>query len=289
MDFECSKQENNEENKLVASPSRVQNLVLGPDKDGIKTITEYHTDENGIGVRTVRKVRETTVTTRVNKSVVARKQWKKFGKCVGLPPGLEPNVTYVSPENINLQLKLNKHEDETPNDDDSLTGLEKLKSKKSIVLCKHCAGSHWSLKCPKLAEICGTQEQPGAKSKPPYEEPSSLELLATNVQSRGKYVPIHLRTKPTGPDESANQIRVSNIPDGTTENDLRDLFRPFGNTSRIYIAIDRSTNQSRGFAFITFTNRQDAQKAINRLNGYGYGNLILRVEWAKPRQEMEKD
>jgi len=281
-------QEDDEEEKVVAQPSRVQSFVSGTDKEGIKTITEYRTDENGTKIQVVRKVRETKVIARVHKDVEARRGWKKFGKCANLPPGPEPNVTYTSHENVNLQLKSKKREEEAPDDDDPLA---KLKSAgESIVLCKHCGGrGHWSLKCPKRSEIAVTQksrpnEEPETKTKP-YEEPS------------GKYVPVHMRTKPGaagggGPgapraDESANQIRVTNIPEATTENDLRDLFRPFGNTSRIYLAIDKSTNQSRGFAFITYTNRQDAQKAIDRLNGYGYGNLILHVEWAKPREETE--
>jgi translation initiation factor 3 subunit G len=86
-------------------------------------------------------------------------------------------------------------------------------------------------------------------------------------------------------EDSSNQIRVTNISEDTTENDLRELFRRFGTTSRIYLAKDKGTNQSRGFAFITYTSRADAQKAIDRLNGYGYGNLILHVEFAKPREE----
>ena len=38
---------------------------------------------------------------------------------------------------------------------------------------------------------------------------------------------------------------------------------------------------SQGFAFISYQIREDAQKAIENLNGYGYDHLILKVEWAK--------
>ena len=38
---------------------------------------------------------------------------------------------------------------------------------------------------------------------------------------------------------------------------------------------------SQGFAFISYQYREDAQKAIENLNGYGYDHLILKVEWAK--------
>ena len=69
------------------------------------------------------------------------------------------------------------------------------------------------------------------------------------------------------------------------EQDLQELFRPLGSITRIYIAFNRETGESRGFAFVNFINRDDAQRAINKLDGYGYDNLILRVEWAAPREE----
>ena len=66
---------------------------------------------------------------------------------------------------------------------------------------------------------------------------------------------------------------------------MQELFAPFGSISRIYIAYDRETGESRGFAFVNFVNRQDAARAVERLDGYGYDNLILRVEFAAPREQ----
>ena len=37
-----------------------------------------------------------------------------------------------------------------------------------------------------------------------------------------------------------------------------------------------------GFAFINFFNKADAEKAIEKVSGFGYNHLILQVEWAKP-------
>lgn len=84
-----------------------------------------------------------------------------------------------------------------------------------------------------------------------------------------------------------NSIRVTNLSEDTREADLQELFRPFGQITRIYVAINRETNESRGFAFVNFAGRDDAQRAINKLDGYGYDNLILRVEWAAPREERK--
>ena len=51
------------------------------------------------------------------------------------------------------------------------------------------------------------------------------------------------------------------------------------------VAFNRETGESRGFAFVNFVNRDDGQRAIDRLDGFGYDNLILRVEWSAPREE----
>jgi translation initiation factor 3 subunit G len=80
-----------------------------------------------------------------------------------------------------------------------------------------------------------------------------------------------------------NSVRVTNLSEDTREPDLLELFRAFGPVSRVYVAVDQKTGSSRGFGFVNFVHREDAEKAISKLNGYGYDNLILRVEWATPR------
>jgi translation initiation factor 3 subunit G len=80
-----------------------------------------------------------------------------------------------------------------------------------------------------------------------------------------------------------NSVRVTNLSEDTREPDLLELFRAFGPVSRVYVAVDQKTGSSRGFGFVNFVHREEAEKAISKLNGYGYDNLILRVEWATPR------
>ena len=62
---------------------------------------------------------------------------------------------------------------------------------------------------------------------------------------------------------------------------------PFGPVTRIYVAFNRETGESRGFAFVNFVNKDDGERAIDKLDGYGYDSLILRVEWAAPREERK--
>lgn len=82
--------------------------------------------------------------------------------------------------------------------------------------------------------------------------------------------------------DEANTIRVTNLPEEIQDQDLKELFQPFGRVIRIFLAKDKYTGQSKGFAFVSYEKREDAAKAIAAVNGYGYANLILNVEWAKP-------
>jgi translation initiation factor 3 subunit G len=79
-----------------------------------------------------------------------------------------------------------------------------------------------------------------------------------------------------------NTIRVTNISEDTTEADLQELFQPFGRISRVYLAKDKETMISRGFAFVSFVHREDAARAMDKLQGHGYDHLILKLEWARP-------
>merc|ERR1711920_777374 len=78
-------------------------------------------------------------------------------------------------------------------------------------------------------------------------------------------------------------LRITNLSEDVREGDLQDLFGQCGRLQRVYLAKDQQTGFSRGFAFVTYYNREDAQRAINKLNGHGYDNLILQVQFAKPR------
>ena len=61
-------------------------------------------------------------------------------------------------------------------------------------------------------------------------------------------------------------MRVSNLSEDTREQDLQELFRPFGPVTRIYVAFNRETGESRGFAFVNFVSKDDAQRAIDKLD-----------------------
>jgi len=81
-------------------------------------------------------------------------------------------------------------------------------------------------------------------------------------------------------------VRVTNLPEEPEEQYLRNLFTPIGPVSRVYLTKDETNNTSKGFAFITFNEKKDAQKAIECVSGFCYDDLILKVEWANESQNQ---
>ena len=78
---------------------------------------------------------------------------------------------------------------------------------------------------------------------------------------------------------------VGNMSFQTTESDLRALFEPFGQITRVHMATDRETGRARGFAFVEMANDEEAAKAIAALDGKEVGGRNLKVNEARPRTE----
>jgi RNA recognition motif-containing protein len=81
------------------------------------------------------------------------------------------------------------------------------------------------------------------------------------------------------------KLFVGNLSFETTENDLQDAFAAHGAVTETNLMMDRSTGRPRGFAFVTMANPEDAQKAIDALNGSQLGGRALTVNEARPREE----
>jgi RNA recognition motif-containing protein len=76
---------------------------------------------------------------------------------------------------------------------------------------------------------------------------------------------------------------VGNMSFSTTESDLRALFAPFGQVSRVSLVMDRETGRARGFAFVEMPNDEEAAKAIAGLDGKEAGGRNLKVNEARPK------
>ena len=78
---------------------------------------------------------------------------------------------------------------------------------------------------------------------------------------------------------------VGNMSFQTTEADLRALFEPFGQLTRVHLAMDRETGRARGFAFVEMPNDAEAAKAVAELDGKEFGGRNLKVNEARPKTE----
>jgi len=81
-----------------------------------------------------------------------------------------------------------------------------------------------------------------------------------------------------------SKLYVGNLPYTATEDELSSLFSQAGTVTSVAIIKDRETGRSKGFAFIEMSNADEAQKAINVLNGRDMGGRDLRVSIARPRE-----
>jgi len=80
-------------------------------------------------------------------------------------------------------------------------------------------------------------------------------------------------------------IFVGNLSFNTSEDELRQLFEPFGQVDRISILTDRETGRSRGFGFVEMSNSDEGDKAIAGLNGSQFGGRAINVNEARPKAE----
>ncbi|XP_068653790.1 uncharacterized protein [Aristolochia californica] len=256
--------------------------VIGPDENGVKTIIEYKFDDDGNKVKITTTTRTRKLAkARLSKRAIERRAWPKFGDAVHEDTG--SRLTMVSTEEILLERPRapgSKAEETTI---DPLATLGRAGAGAVLMVCRTCGkkGDHWTSRCPykDLAQVEGLVDRPA----------TTENAAATAATSKGTYVPPGMRAggERTGTEmrrrNEENSVRVTNLSEDTREADLHELFRTFGSVSRVYVAIDQKTGVSRGFGFVNFVNKEDAERAINKLNGYGYDNLILRVEWAAPR------
>ena len=83
----------------------------------------------------------------------------------------------------------------------------------------------------------------------------------------------------------STKLFVGNLDFKVTENDLQDAFAAHGNVVEANLVTDRTTGRPRGFAFVTMSTPEEAQKAIDALNGKELGGRALNVNLARPREE----
>ena len=80
------------------------------------------------------------------------------------------------------------------------------------------------------------------------------------------------------------RLYVGNLPFSVSEQDLEDLFSRSGQVESTNIVTDRDTGRSRGFAFVEMGSREEADNAIQALNGFEIAGRALTVNEARPKE-----
>jgi heterogeneous nuclear ribonucleoprotein A1/A3 len=80
-----------------------------------------------------------------------------------------------------------------------------------------------------------------------------------------------------------NKLYVGNLSFSVDEAQLRNVFSAYGEISELALIKDRETGQSKGFAFVTFSSQQAAEKALEQ-NGRDLAGRALKVNVAVERE-----
>lgn len=253
------------------------------DENNIKTRVTIGIKENGDKVKITETIKVTTYTRKIPRAVLERRNMPKFGACAGKPPGIEPGVTSYG-EEIFIIPTFGNRKTHAPEPVPTASG-----PKIPAIACGKCGEDHFTSRCTSnAASVYSSTVSTGkyvppihrAGYKPATEEP---EPDAGSGGGGNKYVPPSRRGGGGARGNEPPSVRISNLSDDITKEDLLDLLEPFGPVGRVAIPNDRRTGLPRGFAFVNFHSTDDGQRCVDELNGYGYNHLILRVEWAKPR------
>lgn len=194
---------------------------------------------------------------KLNPAAIRRRSLKKFGDALG--QNASDNLTVVSTEEIFLERTRPAGAKPEPEKGADLASLGNA----SLIVCRTCGkkGDHWTSKCP-FKDLAIAKGFSVGGEKPPTDDDMGVPGMSAGPGGKGSYVPPSMRGGAKGNEGESmrrgrddNSIRVTNLSEDTREQDLQELFRPFGAISRIYVAFDRETGLSRGFAFINFVNR----------------------------------
>jgi translation initiation factor 3 subunit G len=246
--------------------------VIEDEKAGTKTVISYRLEPNGQKVKVTSKFKIATKTKKVSARVAERASWGKFGKSLTTNDA----QTIVSRDEIRI---------EDPKDGDGTDTREH-----DAILLQITSGLQQGSQGRELQIRMGLD--PDAARKGGLYNPLVAQGGSAGGGPGDKYVPPSMRGGGGGQREErdeSNTLRVTNISEDAQERDLKDLFEKFGPVMRIYLAKDKETGQSRGFAYVTYQRREDAQAAMNALNGYGYDHLILKVEWSEKAPASRDD
>merc|ERR1712062_620879 len=213
-------------------------------------------------------IRQTKITTWTNQQIINRKEMRKFGKPAQNDAAAEKMLVIRSEEEIPIEVSKQKKFNVTVKDED-----EDRFHEESIKIAA-------SMNTKKKSWTEGRKRDDAGPEPPLTTQPPDPVPAQDGKDGPGKYLPPSIRLQQNqqnadgkgpgkGPgkfDGQENSLRISNLSEDVRQGDLEDLFSSVGRIARTFLAKD-DNGASRGFAFITYYTRDDALKAIAKLNG----------------------
>lgn len=250
--------------------------------DGSKTVITYKINDDKKKVKITQKIKHTVITEKVHPLVAERKSWKKYGEEKDAKPGPDIRTTQLT-EPVQLKLATSWEKMEQEEEKAQKEGAKKVVTS-TVIKCRICEGEHFTAKCPHkdtlLATIDANKE--AAEDKLSVREPGKSTYMAPGLRNR--------KEGDMGPRESrferddSTTVRITQLNEIVDENMLRgELLAGFHPLQRVTLVRNKETGKSKGLAYVAFSSIDAAQRAIDKLNGKGYHNLILHLEWSKPK------
>ncbi len=110
-----------------------------------------------------------------------------------------------------------------------------------------------------------------------------------NRNENGEYRPRQNYRQSQNNDSNDSTIKVNNLDKNLDENSLRELFMQFGKITRLSLPRDNRSGQPRGFGYVAFATRSEAESAFENLQGHPYGHLLLRLDWAESYKQRNNN
>lgn len=86
-----------------------------------------------------------------------------------------------------------------------------------------------------------------------------------------------------------NKLFVGSLPWSVTDDQLNELFAQVGTVESAKVIIDRDTNRSKGFGFVEMSSPEEAQAAIDQINGKEIDGRTITVNEARPQERRENN
>ena len=119
-------------------------------------------------------------------------------------------------------------------------------------------------------------------------EPAKLSDVLAELTAKGLIIEKSMERKDLTQENMNKKIYVGGLAYSVTDDQLRALFEAHGTVESANVITDKYTDRSRGFGFVEMGTQQEAEKAIEAMNGIQHEGRSLTVNMSKPRTEGDR-